>query len=111
MGLSTLHHHFPALTAMSPLQYQRQIRLQAARGLMIVDGLDAASAAFEVGYESASQFNREYSRLFGQPPIWDIRTLRSPGALPPRVGQQSAKRYLIVLLTSTTSHGESKRSE
>ena len=80
MGLSTLHHHFRALTAMSPLQYQKQIRLQAARGRMLVDGLDAASAAFEVGYESASQFNREYSRLFGQPPMRDIRTLRSPGA-------------------------------
>src|SRR5271169_2354684 len=53
MGLSTLHHHFRALTAMSPLQYQKQLRLQAARGRMIVDGLDAASAAFEVGYESA----------------------------------------------------------
>jgi len=82
MGVSTLHHHFRALTAMSPLQYQKQLRLQAARGRMLVDGLDAASAAFEVGYESASQFNREYSRLFGQPPMRDIRTLRSPGALP-----------------------------
>ena len=82
MGLSTLHHHFRALTAMSPLQYQKQLRLQAARGRMLVDGLDAASAAFEVGYESASQFNREYSRLFGQPPMRDIRTLRLPGALP-----------------------------
>jgi AraC-like DNA-binding protein len=80
MGLSTLHHHFQALTAMSPLQYQKQLRLQAARGRMLIDGLDAASAAFEVGYESASQFNREYSRLFGQPPMRDIRTLRSPGA-------------------------------
>jgi AraC-like DNA-binding protein len=82
MGLSTLHHHFRALTAMSPLQYQKQLRLQAARGRMLIDGLDAASAAFEVGYESASQFNREYSRFFGQPPMRDIRTLRSPGALP-----------------------------
>jgi AraC-like DNA-binding protein len=59
MGLSTLHNHFRALTALSPLQYQKQLRLQAARGRMLVDGLDAASAAFEVGYESASQFNRE----------------------------------------------------
>jgi AraC-like DNA-binding protein len=53
--VSTLHHHFRALTAMSPLQYQKQLRLQAARGLMLLNGLDAASAAFEVGYESASQ--------------------------------------------------------
>ncbi len=65
---------------MSPLQYQKQLRLQAARGRMLVDGLDAASAAFEVGYESASQFNREYSRFFGQAPKRDIRTLLSPGA-------------------------------
>ena len=82
MGVSTLHHHFRALTALSPLQYQKQIRLQAARGRMLVDGLDAASAAFDVGYESATQFNREYSRFFGQPPMRDIRTLRSPDALP-----------------------------
>ena len=82
MGVSTLHHHFRALTAMSPLQYQKQLRLQAARGRMLIDGLDAASAAFEVGYESASQFNREYSRFFGQPPMRDIRILRSPNALP-----------------------------
>ena len=81
MGVSTLHHHFRVLTDMSPLQYQKQLRLQAARGRMLVDGLDAASAAFEVGYESASQFNREYSRFFGQPPMRDVRTLRSPSAL------------------------------
>ena len=79
MAVSTLHHHFRALTAMSPLQYQKQIRLQAARARMLADDVDAATAAFEVGYESASQFNREYSRLFGQPPIRDVRTLRSPG--------------------------------
>ena len=82
MGVSTLHHYFRALTAMSPLQYQKQLRLQAARERMLMNGVDAASAAFEVGYESASQFNREYSRLFGQPPMRDIRTLRSPGAQP-----------------------------
>jgi len=86
MGLSTLHHHFRELTAMSPLQYQKQLRLQAARSRMLIDGLDAASAAFEVGYESASQFNREYARFFGQPPMRDIRTLRSPGALPMESG-------------------------
>lgn len=76
MAVSTLHHHFRALTAMSPLQYQKQIRLQAARARMLADDVDAATVAFEVGYESASQFNREYSRLFGQPPIRDIRSLR-----------------------------------
>ena len=82
MGVSTLHHHFRALTAMSPLQYRKQLRLQAAQAHMLVDDLDAASAAFEVGYESASQFNREYSRFFGQPPMRDIRTIRSPSAPP-----------------------------
>ena len=80
MAISTLHHHFRALTAMSPLQYQKQTRLQAARARMLADDVDAATVAFEVGYESASQFNREYSRLFGQPPVRDIRTLRSPNA-------------------------------
>jgi AraC-like DNA-binding protein len=80
MGVSTLHHHFRTLTAMSPLQYQKQLRLQSARSLMANNGLDAASAAFEVGYESATQFNREYSRFFGQPPMRDIRALLSPGA-------------------------------
>jgi AraC-like DNA-binding protein len=82
MGVSTLHHHFRALTSMSPLQYQKQLRLHAARRRMLMDDLDAASAAFAVGYESASQFNREYSRFFGQPPMRDVRTLRSPSALP-----------------------------
>jgi AraC-like DNA-binding protein len=77
---------------MSPLQYQKQLRLHAARERMLMDSLDAASAAFEVGYESATQFNREYSRLFGQPPMRDIRTLRSPGAMPlePPGNRQSA---------------------
>lgn len=80
MGVSTLHHHFRMLTALSPLQYQKQLRLQSARNLMLNNGLDAASAAFEVGYESATQFNREYSRFFGQPPMRDVRAQLSPVA-------------------------------
>ncbi|MGO9436935.1 MAG: AraC family transcriptional regulator N-terminal domain-containing protein [Terracidiphilus sp.] len=76
MGVSTLHHQFRSLTAMSPLQYQKQLRLHVARERMLNEGLDAASAAFEVGYESASQFNREYSRFFGEPPMRDIKALR-----------------------------------
>jgi len=76
MSRSTLHHHFRALTAMSPLQFQKQLRLRAARQHMLTNALDAASAAFEVGYESASQFNREYRRFFGRPPIRDIKALR-----------------------------------
>ena len=74
MGVSTLHHQFRSLTAMSPLQYQKQLRLHVARERMLNDGVDAASAAFEVGYESASQFNREYSRFFGQPPMRDVKS-------------------------------------
>ena len=80
MGVSTLHHHFRSLTAMSPLQYQKRLRLHEARVRMITEGMDAASAAFEVGYESASQFNREYRRFFGQPPMRDIKARRFAGA-------------------------------
>ena len=76
MGVSTLHHQFRALTAMSPLQYQKHLRLRVARERMLKDGIDATSAAYEVGYESVSQFNREYSRLFGQPPMRDVKALR-----------------------------------
>ena len=76
MSRSTLHLHFRALTAMSPLQFQKQLRLHAARQRMLTSELDAASAAFEVGYESPSQFNHEYRRFFGRPPIRDIKALR-----------------------------------
>jgi AraC-like DNA-binding protein len=79
MSRSTLHHHFRSLTAMSPLQFQKQLRLHAARQKMLMGELDAASAAFEVGYESPSQFNREYKRFFGQPPMRDIHALRASG--------------------------------
>ncbi len=91
MGVSTLHHHFRMLTAMSPLQYQKQLRLQAARNLMLHNGLDAAGAAFEVGYESATQFNREYSRFFGQPPMRDVRALlSSAGQATESIGNQAS---------------------
>ena len=76
MSTSTFHHHFKALTALSPLQYQKQLRLQEGRRLMLAERMDAANAAFQVGYESPSQFNREYSRLFGAPPLRDISNLR-----------------------------------
>ena len=76
MGVSTLHHQFRALTAMSPLQYQKHLRLRVARERMLKDGIDATTAAYEVGYESVSQFNREYSRFFGQPPMRDVKALR-----------------------------------
>jgi AraC-like DNA-binding protein len=76
MSTSTFHHHFRALTAMSPLQYQKWLRLNEARRLMLTERLDATTAAFQVGYESPSQFSREYSRLFGAPPLRDITSLR-----------------------------------
>lgn len=76
MGLSTLHHHFRSLTAMSPMQYQKQLRLHVARERMLNDDQDVATAAYGVGYESISQFNREYSRFFGQPPGRDIKARR-----------------------------------
>jgi AraC-like DNA-binding protein len=77
MSPSSLHEHFKAVTAMSPLQYQKQLRLQEARRLMLAAGMDAATAAFRVGYESPSQFSREYRRLFGEPPARDINRLRA----------------------------------
>lgn len=75
LGSSTLHHRFKAVTAMSPLQYQKQLRLQEARRLMINEGLDVSSACYRVGYESPSQFSREYSRHFGSPPSKDVSRL------------------------------------
>ncbi len=76
MSVSTFHQHFRTMTAMSPLQYQKWLRLNEARRLMLSEPLDATTAAFQVGYESASQFSREYSRLFGAPPLRDINILR-----------------------------------
>ncbi|RYE28641.1 MAG: AraC family transcriptional regulator, partial [Hyphomicrobiales bacterium] len=82
MSPSALHQHFKAVTAMSPLQYQKQLRLQEARRLILARAHDAASAGFQVGYESPSQFSREYSRLFGAPPLRDVARLRGASPLP-----------------------------
>lgn len=77
MSVSSFHQHFKSFTSMSPIQYQKLIRLHKARQLMITNRLDASSAAFEVGYESPSQFSREYSRLFGLSPLKDVKRLIS----------------------------------
>jgi AraC-like DNA-binding protein len=76
MSVSSFHHHFKAVTAMSPLQFQKQMRLQEARRLMFGEGLNAASAGYRVGYNDTSHFNREYKRLFGLPPLRDVERLR-----------------------------------
>src|SRR5258707_3480960 len=76
MSVSGFHHHFKAVTAMSPLQFQKQLRLQEARRLMLAEDLDAASAAYRVGYNDASHFNREYKSVFGVPPMRDMQRLR-----------------------------------
>jgi AraC-like DNA-binding protein len=81
MSVSGFHHHFKSVTAMSPLQFQKQIRLREARRLMLGEDLDAASAGFRVGYEDPSYFSREYKKLFGAPPQRDIAQLRSNLAL------------------------------
>src|SRR3546814_7362915 len=78
MSVSAFHQHFKTITAMSPLQYQKRLRLQEARRLILSASLDAASAGHRVGYDSASQFSREYSRLFGAPPMRDAARLRAP---------------------------------
>jgi len=75
MGVSTLHHHFRAVTAMSPLQFQKHLRLHHARELMLSGSLDAASVALRVGYESPTQFSREYRRMFGHPPLRDVKAI------------------------------------
>jgi len=76
MSASGFHHHFKAVTDMSPLQFQKQLRLHEARRLMLGEDLDAASAGLRVGYDDASHFNREYKRLFGAPPMRDVERLR-----------------------------------
>jgi len=80
MSRSSLHQHFRAITGMSPLQYQKQLRLQEARRLMVIEGLTIGHASYRVGYESPSQFSREYRRLFGNPPQTDVGRMR--GTMP-----------------------------
>jgi len=77
MSASSFHQHFKALTSMTPLQYQKQLRLLEARRLLLADGANVAHAAYRVGYESASQFSREYARMFGQPPKRDATELKT----------------------------------
>ncbi|MBV7539168.1 AraC family transcriptional regulator [Duganella sp. sic0402] len=79
MSRSAFHVHFKAMTAMSPLEFRTQLRMQEARRLMVSDGLDAANAGYHVGYDSPSQFSRDYSRLFGAPPAKDASRLRFAG--------------------------------
>jgi len=76
MSVASLHRHFKDVTAMSPIQFQKQLRLQEARRLLLAESTDVADVAFRVGYESQSQFSREYSRMFGFPPREDINRLR-----------------------------------
>jgi AraC-like DNA-binding protein len=76
MSFSGLHHHFKTLTNMSPLQYQKHLRLQQARPLMLADAMDSSAAAYHVGYVSRSQFSGECSRLFGAPPLRDVEQAR-----------------------------------
>jgi len=80
MSASSFHQHFKAVTAMSPVQYQKRLRLTEARHILLAGNADAASAAYRVGYQSVSQFSREYSRMFGAPPMRDVEGLRRPAA-------------------------------
>jgi len=77
MSVSGFHHHFKAVTAMSPLQFQKQLRLQEARRLLLAGEVDAATAGYQVGYDDPAHFSREYKRHFGQPPIRDIQLMRA----------------------------------
>ena len=90
MSTSTFHHHFREVTAMSPLKYQKWSRLNEARRLLLTENQDATTAAFQVGYESPSQFSREYSRMFGAPPLRDITNLRQMADSEEGIGQAVA---------------------
>ncbi|MDQ7968205.1 MAG: AraC family transcriptional regulator [Oxalicibacterium faecigallinarum] len=85
MSVSSLHHQFKQVTAMTPMQYQKRLRLHEARRLMLVERLDVGTAGHRVGYESPSQFSREYARLYGQSPLRDIEGMRGRGGVPPEL--------------------------
>ena len=80
MSISGFHHHFKAVTAMSPLQFQKELRLQEARRLLLAGDVDAATAGYRVGYDDPSHFSREYKRAFGEPPMRDVERLRGLAA-------------------------------
>lgn len=80
MSISSFHHHFKTITAMTPVQYQKQLRLHEARRLMLIERLDVGTAGHRVGYQSPSQFSREYSRLYGLSPLRDVEGMRAPAA-------------------------------
>src|SRR6185436_12142537 len=105
MSPSTFRQHFRALTGVSPLQYRKQLRLQEARQLMLNENLDAGSAGGRVGYESPSQFSREYSRLFGAPPQRDVTRMR----LTPVGGPASPRRMVTRSAARGTSRHRSTR--
>ncbi|MDN3563930.1 AraC family transcriptional regulator [Paeniroseomonas aquatica] len=85
MSVATFYRHFTAMTAMTPIQYQKRLRLLQARRMLLFEPRDAAAIAFSVGYESASQFSREYSRLFGMPPVRDAARFRTPAPSSPKI--------------------------
>lgn len=91
MGASSFHHHFKTLTSMSPLQFQKHLRLLEARRLMVMEAVNVTSAALQVGYESISQFSREYTRMFGTPPKRDVEALKAFVVPLPDVGASSAR--------------------
>ena len=80
LSVAAFYRHFRAVTAMTPIQYQKKLRLLKARRILLFEPRDAAAVAFSVGYESASQFSREYARMYGLPPVRDVARFRTPNA-------------------------------
>jgi AraC-like DNA-binding protein len=106
MSVSGFHHHFRAVSATSPLQFQKRIRLQEARRLLLGEDLDVASAGHRVGYSDASQFTREYKRLFGAPPMRDVERLREAAmeSAPPVTRSEACARRLVLRQSAGLIH-------